>query len=82
LAGGWRHTILEMDSGLQGTSLSIYPPEPGMSGSPILNESGLAVGVVAVGAETVSENEETKYDRAGPQPILLRNLPGWLLAER
>ena len=70
---------LEVFSGIGSTSLSIDPTEPGMSGSPILNNAGLAVGIVAVGTEIVSKNRERKNKRAGPQPILARDLPGWLL---
>jgi hypothetical protein len=40
--------------------------EAGMSGSPILNNVEEAVGIVAV-------------THSLPQPILSRNLPGWML---
>jgi len=39
--------------------------EGGMSGSPILMENGCAIGVVSTGS--------------GPEPRLMRCLPGWLL---
>jgi V8-like Glu-specific endopeptidase len=64
-----------------GISLSIDPTEAGMSGSPMLNDAGRAIGVASVGAETISAGGERKNERAGPQPILTRNLPGWLLSE-
>jgi hypothetical protein len=79
LDGRWVRTNLEVFHGMGGTSLSIDPTDAGMSGSPILNDAGLAVGVVALGAETVGENGEHKDERVGPQPILVRDLPGWLL---
>jgi hypothetical protein len=64
LAGQWIRTTLEI-SGIEGRGLSIGPTKDGMSGSPILNDAGRAVGVVAVAN--------------GSEPILMRNLPGWLL---
>jgi hypothetical protein len=50
-----------------------------MSGSPILDDSVRAVGVVAIGAETSGVNGKRKNERAGPQPILMLDLPGRLL---
>ncbi|MFY9531103.1 MAG: hypothetical protein WBC04_02905 [Candidatus Acidiferrales bacterium] len=69
-------TTLRLFLGCYGSSLSIDPTEAGMSGSPILNSTGRAVGIVAVGAESV---RTSKKERAGPQPILALDLPGWLL---
>jgi hypothetical protein len=74
LEGDWVRTTVET---YDGTSLSIGPDgsnEPGMSGSPILNDAGRAVGVVVVGAEEQSINV-----KAAPQSMLTRDLPGWLL---
>ena len=79
LDGHWIRSTLKMFSG---GGLSIDPIEAGMSGSPILNATGRAIGVVAIGAETISVSGERKNERAGPQPILGRNLPGWLLQSR
>jgi hypothetical protein len=76
LDGQWIPTTLEVFSR---TSLSIDPTEPGMSGSPILSDAGLAVGMVVVGTVIVSENGERENERAGRQPILVHDLPGWLL---
>jgi len=52
--------------------------EPGMSGSPIVNEKGAAVGVVAVDI-VVRNNPNPKSHVSGPSPYLIDNLPGWLL---
>jgi hypothetical protein len=79
LDGQWVPTTLQVFSGLWGSSLSIDPTEPGMSGSPILNNAGRAAGLVALGSETVSVTGERKNERAGPQAILTCALPGWLL---
>ena len=82
LDGKWERTTLEIDDY---TSLSIGPDgpnEPGMSGSPILNDAGRAVGVVVVGSETANKDGERKVQRAGLQPTLVRDLPGWLLRSR
>jgi hypothetical protein len=80
LNGHWVRTTLEVFSGPDGVVLSIDPTEAGMSGSPVLNEAGRAVGLVAVGSETGSiASGERRNKRAGPQPMLRRNLPGWLL---
>jgi hypothetical protein len=76
----WVRTTLNVFVSMGGgTSLFIDATEPGMSGSPILNDAGLAVGIVVVGSERVSKNGERKNERTGPQPMLTRDLPGWLL---
>lgn len=64
---------------VRGISLAIGPTEPGMSGSPILNSRGQAVGVVVIGSETVSEGRRIVNENAWGQPILIRNLPAWLV---
>lgn len=80
--GGW---VLSLENQWVSTTLELRPAlridatQPGMSGSPILNRKGLAVGVVAIGAETIGKSGERTNERAGPQPVLLRNLPGWLI---
>ena len=80
LDGHWVRTALEILSGPDGLVLSIDPTEDGTSGSPVLNDAGRAVGVVVVGPKTVSTaNGERSNEKAGPQAILMRNLPGWLL---
>jgi Trypsin-like peptidase domain len=79
LDGRWVRTTIEVFSSWGGGSLSIDPTEAGMSGSPILNDAGLAVGIVALGTETVSDDGKRTCERAEGQPILVRHLPGWLL---
>jgi hypothetical protein len=78
LGGEWVRTELQVFSGMGGSSLSIDPTEAGQSGSPILNDAGQAVGVIVIGTET-GESGKRINQRSGPQPILMRNLPGWLL---
>lgn len=80
LGSHWVRTTLNVFVSMGGgTSLSIDATEPGMSGSPILNDAGLAVGIVAVGTERENKNGERRNERTGPQPMLTRDLPGWLL---
>ncbi|MGA8306985.1 MAG: hypothetical protein WB723_15015 [Candidatus Acidiferrales bacterium] len=79
LDGRWISMTLEVSNTVDGSSLWIDSAEPGMSGSPILINDGTAVGIVAVGAETVSANGEIRAEQSGPQPVLMRNLPGWLI---
>jgi hypothetical protein len=79
LDGKWIRTSLEIFSGLGGVSLSIDPTLPGMSGSPVLNDAGRAVAVAVIGCETESKSGKLQNERAGPQPILSLELPGWLL---
>jgi hypothetical protein len=51
----------------------------GMSGSPIVDEHGAAIGVVCVSGGTESPDQQTK---GGPNPRLTHCLPGWLLLRR
>jgi hypothetical protein len=71
----WVRTTLCIIVGNYGVSLEMGPNEPGMSGSPILNDAGRAVGIVSVGEESDGKNE-----RSAQQPILLRDLPRRMLA--
>lgn len=48
----------------------------GMSGSPIINASGEALGVVTLSGESPG----TLHTEGGPEPSLYNHLPGWLLA--
>jgi len=50
----------------------------GMSSSPIVSPEGAAIGVVSVGSEI---DGAASADMQGPNLALVRNLPGWLLAE-
>jgi hypothetical protein len=79
LNGHWIPTTLNVFSDGWGSSLWIDPTESGMSGSPILNGAGRAVGVVAVAAETLNASGQPENESAGPQPVLASELPGWLL---
>jgi len=54
----WIPTKLDLNVGIYGTSLAIGPTKPGMSGSPILNDRGPVVGVVAVGSGSVGRDGE------------------------
>jgi hypothetical protein len=78
LDGRWVRTNIVLCSGIWGASLEIDATDPGMSGSPILNDSGRAIGVVTIGTETIANGKRTN-ERAGPQPILMRDLPARLL---
>jgi hypothetical protein len=75
----WVRTALKIFKGIGGTSLETGPTESGMSGSPILNDAGRAVGVVSIGSEAEMDGK-FRNERAGPQPILSLNLPGWMLS--
>ncbi len=78
----WIPSTLKLFQGMWGHYLETDPTEAGQSGSPILSSAGLAVGVVVIGGEAVSLSTGVrKNERAGPQPILTHNLPGWLLRE-
>jgi len=81
LDGRWIPSRLEISFGAFNVSLSIDPTEAGMSGSPILNDVGQAVGIVAIGAETIGASGQRENERSGPQPILARNAPGWMLSD-
>jgi hypothetical protein len=80
LEGHWISTKLEKD--FWGNSLLIDPTEEGMSGSPILNLAGRAVGVVVIGAEIRNKSGVRTNQRCGPQPILVNDLPARLLRAR
>jgi hypothetical protein len=49
----------------------------GMSGSPILNDDGRAIGVVVASGGT----PDATHTDGGPSPNLTQHLPGWLLRE-
>jgi hypothetical protein len=47
----------------------------GMSGSPVVSDDGSAIGVVVTGDSFDDNDVQTA---GGPQPVLTRDLPGWL----
>jgi hypothetical protein len=57
------------------------PIRGGMSGSPILDLDGRAIGVVCIGAGDVTEDGRTigEPHKGGPNPKLVDASPGWLL---
>jgi hypothetical protein len=57
-------------------NLCTGPTLAGMSGSPILNARGKAIALVSI--DVTYDNISSK-DQNGPQPLLTRNQPGWLL---
>ncbi len=65
-------------SALWGPILKVGPTEPGMSGSPILNDAGRAVGIVSQGCESVGDGG-VRQNKDAVQPILTLALPGWFL---
>lgn len=81
LDGHWVPTTIKVHSTLFGTGLEIGPTKPGMSGSPILNDAGRAIGAVAIGAETIDQGRHRDNELSGPQPILIHNLPGRFISK-
>ena len=79
LQGRWVRTTIDLHRSIHGILLSVDPTFAGQSGSPILSRAGCAVGVIAIGTETV-DTKTSSGQRVGPQPILTRELPGWLLS--
>jgi hypothetical protein len=77
IEGRWVRTTLHLYCDIYGTSLWIDPTVAGQSGSPILNQAGRVVGVVVIGGD--DKRRERRNERDGPQPILSRELPGWLI---
>jgi hypothetical protein len=73
LDGKWMAIRLETETWKYGQSLEIDPTVHGQSGSPILNELGEAVGVIAIGCMSNDGNQ-----RSVLHPILSRHLPAWL----
>jgi hypothetical protein len=75
--GRWVRTTLDVRCDFYGRSLWLDPTVAGQSGSPILNLAGRVVGVVVIGGD--DKRGKRKNERDGPQPILSRELPGWLV---
>lgn len=79
LAGKWTPTPIEVNRRFRPT-LTIGPTVGGMSGSPILDGDGLAVGLVSSGTDhiTASGKRITQKVESGGNPILTHALPGWV----
>jgi hypothetical protein len=69
LSGQWSSCALEKVSNLGGLFIDKVKVRSGMSGSPIIDKAGSAIGVISVGAGCF------------PNPSLAGNLPGWLLRQ-
>ena len=82
LGGHWVAITLNVRPGRFGrVGLEIDPTEAGQSGSPILNAAGRAVGAVAIGSGDLNlTTGKHTNERCGPQPILTRNLPAWMVS--
>lgn len=65
----WEDTALEVCKSAWGKSLWTGVLLAGQSGSPIVDAKGRAIALASIGL-----NADT-----GPQPILIFELPGWLL---
>jgi hypothetical protein len=78
----WILEDVEMSSGFWGSTLTIGTTQGGMSGSPILNAKGEAIGVVVLGTESETLHGTSANERASRQPILLGDIPGRFIGER
>jgi hypothetical protein len=79
LSGGLARCLVEpMGRGFW-ISKAEHPIEGGMSGSPILNAEGAAIGVVV--CSSTIWGEANPYTSGGPNPRLDAHLPGWLLRQ-
>jgi hypothetical protein len=56
---------------------STLPIDGGMSGSPILSDNGMAIGIVNTGDEDLTERPIASHNT--PNVRLTRSLPGWML---
>jgi hypothetical protein len=82
LDGGWFPCDVERYPALHGSlwiSRSVENIVGGMSGSPILTDDGSAIGVVCAVASSIGDIEACS--EGGPNAMLTRDLPGWLLQE-
>jgi hypothetical protein len=77
LDGKWVRSDIKTHIGIYGASLSNDLSDAGMSGSPILDRFGRAIGLISTG--NVSDGRSCKQQ--GPHPILVRSLPGWMLGK-
>ena len=76
LDGNWMRCNVRHHSGPLWIENAEYGIRGGMSGSPILNEDGLAIGVVCVSGGGPDLESHTE---GGPNPRLTHHLPGWML---
>jgi hypothetical protein len=76
LDGQWQQCIVDTDRDARSLTIFDRPTKPGMSGSPIVTDTGCAIGLVSVGGS----GESTKEGAFG-QPLLVGCLPGWVLAQ-
>jgi hypothetical protein len=77
IAGQWVRSETNAIFGMEGASLQIDLSEARMSGSPILDRYGRAIGLVSIG--DMSDAIRDQGCKHGPNPILVLNLPEWLL---
>jgi len=81
LQNQWVPIRTELGSGPWGAWLEIDAVYPGMSGSPILNDSGRAIGVITMGQELENlENGTRTNERAFGQAVLMCDLPARFLS--
>jgi hypothetical protein len=81
LAGEWfgcQARWMERIDGPLWVSKPAQPIEGGMSGSPIVSETGNAIGIVA-GSVTENGKDATTDEFGASNPRLIRDLPLWLL---
>ncbi len=76
LDGNWMRCIVQHCSGPLWIDDAQCSIDGGMSGSPILNEDGLAIGVVCTSSGGPNLENHTA---GGPNPCLTHHLPGWVL---
>lgn len=69
-------TVTHVPNGMLSIHRAVDGVVSGMSGSPIIAEDGTAIGVVCLGSSTPGDELG-----GGPNPRLMGNLPGWLLAK-
>jgi hypothetical protein len=77
LDGKWVRSDITANFGIGGVALTNDLSDAGRSGSPILDRFARAIGLISTGSVT-EKNASYKPDH-GPHPILVRNLPGWML---
>jgi hypothetical protein len=78
LDASWVQTELKLALGQQRAALWTGSAVAGMSGSPVLNSAGRAIGVVVVG----HDGTELDSPSNGPQPILTHDLPARFVRNR